>query len=255
MASATQPRSWAEDVNSYRSTRGCKAFSTTADMAEPVKRIPRTVLMPLANPRHPQYSFAEAPYQPNSRDGSLQRCHRHGALSMNQLLQQHMPRLAASRGCPAPSQPGMLCTGWGDVTLLQDGVAGPHRAQCELPSGRMRVKDPSQEDMFGMLQCKDTGRSDAWFGHASIDPSQGKKTVPPPFDSKGRKDLFALLNQSVPGKPSDDNWMGNILIDPAHGKRATDGPEARMGRKNLFPVIQQVTLGLLTSGAFLALLH
>jgi hypothetical protein len=106
----------------------------------------------------------------------------------------------------------------------------------------MRVKDPSQEDMWGMLQCKDTGRSDAWFGHNAIDPAQGKKSVPPPYDPKGRKDLFALLNQSVPGKPSDDNWMGNILIDPAHGKKATEGPEARMGRKNLFPVLQQVLL-------------
>jgi hypothetical protein len=74
------PHSWAEDVNSYRSTRGCKAFSTTSDMAQPVQRMPRTVLMPLAEPTHPYFSYAEAPYQPNEQDGSLERCKRHGAL-------------------------------------------------------------------------------------------------------------------------------------------------------------------------------
>ena len=131
-------------------------------------------------------------------------------------------------------------SGWGDVTLLQDGHPGLHRAQLDLPSGRMKVADPSQEDMSAMLQNRETGRPDAWFGHHAINPNAGKKSVPPPFDVKGRKDLFALLNQSVPGKPADDFWMGNILIDPAKGKKSVPGPEERMGRKDLFPIVQQV---------------
>ena len=130
----------------------------------------------------------------------------------------------------------------GDITLLKDGVPGPHRAQRDVPSGRAAVPNPAQkEDMAAMLQSRNPGcRADAWFGDAAIDPSAGKKSVPPPYDPKGRQDLFQVLNQAEPAPPSSDSWMGNALIDPGKGKRSCPGPEQRMGRKDLFPLLQNV---------------
>ena len=131
--------------------------------------------------------------------------------------------------------------GLGDTTLLKEGISGAHRSQQEVVSGRARVADPSQEDMFAMLQCRNPhNEPDAWFGHQSIDPSAGKRAVPPPCDHKGRKDLFLVMSQAEPAPPAVDGWMGNTMIDPWAGKKPCAGPEQRMGRKNLFPVIQNV---------------
>jgi hypothetical protein len=104
----------------------------------------------------------------------------------------------------------------------------------------MKAADPSKEDMLAMIQCRNPGhKPDAWFGNLSIDPSAGKRSVPPPFDPKGRKDLFGVLNQGKPAPPpACDAWMGNQMIDPARGRRSCPGPEQR--RKNLFPIIQHV---------------
>ena len=55
---APAPQSWAEDLQTYRRTRGSQAQGTVADVPL-VKHHTRTHLMPLANPRHPLYSYAE----------------------------------------------------------------------------------------------------------------------------------------------------------------------------------------------------
>jgi len=90
MASDGKPRSWAEDVNSYRAQVGSRAFSTLKDVQEPVKRIGRTVLGPFAETKHPYYSYGEPQYVANGQDGSLERYHRHGARRLS---------LAASCAC------------------------------------------------------------------------------------------------------------------------------------------------------------
>jgi hypothetical protein len=78
------------------------------------------------------------------------------------------------------------------------------------------------------------------FGNTFIDPSAGKKAVPPPYDPKGRKDLFQVLNQAELAPASSDSWMGHTLIDPGKGKKSCPGPEQRLGRNNLFPLLQNV---------------
>lgn len=99
----------------------------------------------------------------------------------------------------------------------------------------------SHNDLFAILQrCDNSGRPDAWFGHQSIDPADGKRSVPPPYDPKGRKDLFQVLSQAEAAPPSSDSWMGHAQVDPSKGKKSCAGPEQRMGRQNLFPIVQQV---------------
>jgi hypothetical protein len=91
------------------------------------------------------------------------------------------------------------------------------------------------------LQCQaHEGLPDSWLGNQKIDPSEGKRAVPPPYDPKGRKDLFQVLNQAEPSPPSSDCWMGHIQVDPSKGKKSCQGPEQRLGREDLFPVFQQV---------------
>ena len=47
---------------------------------------------------------------------------------------------------------------------------------------------------------------------AAIDPSAGKKSTPPPFDPKARKDLFQVLNQASPAPASSDSWVREPVI-------------------------------------------
>ena len=99
----------------------------------------------------------------------------------------------------------------------------------------------SQNDMFAILQrCDRSGKPDAWFGHQRIDPAAGKRSVPPPYDPKGRKGLFQVLSQAEAAPPSSDSWLGHAQVDPCKGKKSCAGPEQRLGRQNLFPVVQQV---------------
>ena len=49
--------SWAEDLNTYRATRGTQALSTLSQMEAPVTRMTRTGHMPFADPMHPHYSY------------------------------------------------------------------------------------------------------------------------------------------------------------------------------------------------------
>lgn len=74
-----QPKSWADDLNTYRSTRGNQAYSIIRSAQDVPRRLVRTALMPFADPNHPYYSYQEPQYHANEQDGSLERYRRHGA--------------------------------------------------------------------------------------------------------------------------------------------------------------------------------
>lgn len=49
------------------------------------------------------------------------------------------------------------------------------------------------------FHCVSTGSpaQDAWLGHISIDPAKGKGHASDPANTRGRADLFAILQQQV----------------------------------------------------------
>lgn len=81
-----------------------------------------------------------------------------------------------------------MCTGWGDVSLLSHTVEPPSTGgTVAMHATRSKI------DMFSILQLRNPhGEPDAWYGNVAIDPSAGKKSVPPPKDKKGRKNLFQV---------------------------------------------------------------
>ncbi|KAK9810433.1 hypothetical protein WJX72_010647 [[Myrmecia] bisecta] len=207
---AREPTSWADDLNSYRDVRGSRSMSPFTS-TQPPYRMPRTVLCPLGDTRHPNYPLSETHYKPVKQDGSLERYSRHG---------------------------------WGNVALLkQDGspLAQPQEQRVIKP----RPPSPSVKDgrdgLFGTLQGTEAGPPtiDSWLGNSLIDPKKGRKPARPPPDPKGRKDLFDVLNLRSPTDPSGDSWLGHQLIDPSKGKASAPGPEQRMGRQDLFEIFQQ----------------
>ncbi|DBB13957.1 hypothetical protein WJX82_000068 [Trebouxia sp. C0006] len=206
------PRSWAEDLNTYRTSRGSQAFGSLQGQEQPY-RVPRTKLCPLGNTQHKAFTTGDRPYKGNKQDGSLERYERHG---------------------------------WGDVSLLKPNSTRPTiydqppKLRSALPS---ETKD-GRHGLFGTLQGTEAGSPnlDSWMGHPLVNPTKGKLGLAAPTDAKGRKDLFTVLDMQHPARPSDDAWMGNMLVDPARGKAHAAGPEERMGRKDLFDLMQQKIL-------------
>ena len=84
-------------------------------------------------------------------------------------------------------------------------------------------------------------RADSWMGNAAYDPKLGRAAPPAPV-TRGRKDLFDVINHTgrrKPGDTSGDAWIGNVKVDPFVGKGTVPTPKNRFGRKDLFATIQQ----------------
>lgn len=84
-------------------------------------------------------------------------------------------------------------------------------------------------------------KCDTWMGNMAYDPSLGRAAPPAPV-TRGRKDLFDVINHTgrrKPGDTSGDAWIGNGKIDPFLGKGTVPTPKNRLGRPDLFATLQQ----------------
>ena len=98
--------------------------------------------------------------------------------------------------------------------------AGPGAgANRPPPSG---PSNPSiRVDLFATLQYSKPVRdpraaedADSWMGHTSYDPRLGR-IAPPAPTSKGRRDLFDIIQNTGKRKPGDysgDAWIGNAKV-------------------------------------------
>ncbi|GIL63833.1 hypothetical protein Vafri_17825 [Volvox africanus] len=213
------PRSWSEDIKSYRLTRGSRSFSTIQG-AEVPARYCRTNYVPFCDTRHPLFPYNDF------IDGK-----------------------DTVRVDPTTTADRFARHGWGDISLLkEDGEPGPGRRRTASAhvTGKAPVSPPRAADgrngLFGVLQMSEAGGADNWIGNPLVHPSAGKKSVPAPRDPKGRRDLFDVIHGRAPGNPSDDSWLGHKLIDPAKGRVVPPGPEQRRGRKDLRDVISMSVL-------------
>mmetsp|Transcript_4492 Transcript_4492/g.11180 ORF Transcript_4492/g.11180 Transcript_4492/m.11180 type:complete len:429 (+) Transcript_4492:159-1445(+) len=225
MGATNGPKSWADDCNTYRATRGAQAFAAV-EPENTTKRFSRTTLAQFADVRHPYFSTGGHPDHKNTAEDSS-RFERHG---------------------------------WGNTTLLKEDKQYPSRTH-EPSYGRQKVAGAAgpgvgsnrpanrhatdRSDLFGTLQQTDVGAppgKDSWLGHSLIDPARGKANPKPPPDPKGRKDLFDVVNYRNPGVPSDDSWMGHKDIDPQRGKGPTLTPGERIGRMTLNDVMEQTIM-------------
>jgi hypothetical protein len=74
------PASWADDLNSYRATRGSRALSSVQQLLEKPIRMTRTSLMPFGNPSHPYFSYQDPQILSDKvHEQQAQRNGRHGA--------------------------------------------------------------------------------------------------------------------------------------------------------------------------------
>jgi hypothetical protein len=88
----------------------------------------------------------------------------------------------------------LIVAGWGTTSLTASAEAG----DTAHPKVAVRAASQSKVDMFSVLQLRNPqNQPDAWFGNAAIDPSAGKKSVTPPPDPKGRKNLFQVQYYSA----------------------------------------------------------
>lgn len=210
------PRSWAEDLNTYRSSRGSQSLSTIQDAGGPPPRFCRTNYVPFLDTRHPLFPYNDF------QDGK-------GTTRVDQKVYQE--RCARH--------------GWGDTSLLKEegyqGLSPQQQAGSKVRPASPRGPD-GRNGLFGVLQMTEQGGKDSWIGHPQIDPSKGKRPVAAPPDSKGRRDLFDVLHARAPGMPADDSWLGNKMIDPAKGKASAPGPEQLRGRRDLTDIVSQTLL-------------
>ncbi|KAF5834522.1 hypothetical protein DUNSADRAFT_8773 [Dunaliella salina] len=198
--STTAPRSWAEDLQTYRTARGSQSFNAVTSSSQAPKRFTRTCLL--------EGSFPDADGRPTSK-----------------LIQD--PEVTSKR---------WFMHGWGDTTLLkQDGFAGTvhPRGVWSERRGRAPVAVPPRDggryDLYGVLSGTEAGGQDSWIGNPKIDPQKGKRAVPKKADAKGRTDLFELMQRRNPGRPDEDGWIGNMNIDPASGKAHPPPPPRGRG--------------------------
>lgn len=119
--------------------------------------------------------------------------------------------------------------------------AGPGMgANRPPPTGR--TNPSGRVNLFQTLQYskpEPPEKGDSWIGNAAYEPSKGRIAPPAPV-TRGRKDLFDIVNHTgrrKPGDTSGDAWIGNHKVDPFHGKGTVPAPPKR--RKDLFPTIQQ----------------
>lgn len=75
------PTSWAEDLNQYRSQRGCLSYSFISEGKDVPKRFARTSLVPFADTGHPLYSYQEPTRSAYAQDVISERYKRHGGTS------------------------------------------------------------------------------------------------------------------------------------------------------------------------------
>ncbi|EFJ53000.1 hypothetical protein VOLCADRAFT_120136 [Volvox carteri f. nagariensis] len=204
------PRSWAEDVKTYRMSRGSRSFSTILG-AEVPARYCRTNYVPFCDTRHPLFPYNDF------IDGK-------GSVRID-------PTITADR---------YTRHGWGDTSLLkEEGEPGPARRRTISAHVQGKARPPSphgadgRTNLTGVLQMTEAGGVDTWIGNPLVHPSAGKRVVRPPADPKGRRDLFDVIHCRAPGAPSDDAWLGHKLIDPARGRVVPPGPEQLRGRADL----------------------
>lgn len=75
------PTSWADDLNLYRSQRGCQSFSSVSKPEDVPKRFARTLLVPFADTKHPLYSYEDPICNATQSQGvNLERFRRHGEI-------------------------------------------------------------------------------------------------------------------------------------------------------------------------------
>ncbi|KXZ51888.1 hypothetical protein GPECTOR_11g322 [Gonium pectorale] len=207
------PKSWAEDLKSYRATRGSRSLSTIQDAGVP-ERYSRTNYVPFCDTRHPLFPYNDFV------DGK-------GTVRVD-------PHVTAER---------YARHGWGETSLLkEEGYSGTlHTRSAEHRQGRARPPSPrgyeGQRGMFGVIQMTEAGGPDDWIGHPLVDPSKGKRHIAAPADPKGRRDLFDVLHERAPGIPADDAWLGHKQCDPAKGRAVPPPPASTKGRRDLSDII------------------
>mmetsp|Transcript_12792 Transcript_12792/g.22754 ORF Transcript_12792/g.22754 Transcript_12792/m.22754 type:complete len:420 (-) Transcript_12792:84-1343(-) len=228
MNNTTGPKSWAEDISTYRETRGSQSLSTLNETSAP-KRYSRTNYVPFCDTRHKLYSYNDFIDGKDTIhvDPTVQidRCRRHGWNDTSLLKYENSGFDAKMSQFSS------------DPSASMSGSSGHGRRALHSPPGR-----DGRHGLFGVLQMTEQGQPDSWIGHALINPGTGKACPSAPPDPKRRQDLFDVIATRNPGNPSDDVWIGNFLIDPAKGKAKTPGPEQRRGRKDLTHIFTQSIL-------------
>jgi hypothetical protein len=97
------------------------------------------------------------------------------------------------------------CAGWNTNSLTAQDEPASIAAKASNRAGPQ-----SKIDMFSVLQLRNPqNQPDAWFGHAAIDPSAGKKSVAPPPDPKGRKGLFQVEFKTI-------GWSNRCITSQRH---------------------------------------
>ncbi|KAJ9528472.1 hypothetical protein QJQ45_020360 [Haematococcus lacustris] len=213
MVAKSEPRSWAEDVGTYRQQVGSQALSTVLDASyQKTPTIGRTTLCPFLAKTHPLFSqndFVDghAPTQQDQQTQSL-RWKRHG---------------------------------WGDLSLLREEGTAPPRGRA---SGKAVQSAPAggRKGLTGLLQQTDISGDDSWVGNPLIKPNKGRRALEAPKGTRTHSLFDVLSGQQQGATPSDDSWLGNPLIQPTMGKAHAPGPEQIRGRRDLTATIQHTIL-------------
>ncbi|KAL6755056.1 hypothetical protein V8C86DRAFT_2685509 [Haematococcus lacustris] len=213
MVAKSEPRSWAEDVGTYRQQVGSQALSTVLDASyQKTPTIGRTTLCPFLAKTHPLFSqndFVDghAPTQQDQQTQSL-RWKRHG---------------------------------WGDLSLLREEGTAPPRGRA---SGKAVQSAPAggRKGLTGLLQQTDVSGDDSWVGNPLIKPNKGRRALEAPKGTRTHSLFDVLSGQQQGATPSDDSWLGNPLIQPTMGKAHAPGPEQIRGRRDLTATIQHTIL-------------
>lgn len=114
------------------------------------------------------------------------------------------------------------------MTARELGADSSRAAQVSLITARAHhfdKHDTSTAATAAAAVCTGPPASDAWLGNLQIDPAKGKGHAADPARTRGRQDLFAVLQQHVLQENSSsggsssktsaagqDAWMGNRWV-------------------------------------------
>jgi len=229
-------RSWGEDLAAYATKK-----RAPAPPIQPPERYGRTAAVPFGSIRHPGYNLPYPDILPGPAD--VDRYTRHGWSTTQKFAGRAVYGMDTLQGRfhdgekegaqRVEDERKFKHTGLRLVTGA--GANRPPPAGPTNPSGRTGLFETIQ------YSKPEAPSADTWMGNIFLDPSKGRANPPAPI-TKGRKDLFNILNHSGARKAGDvsgDSWIGNAKVDPFLGKATVPTPANRLTRKDLFATIQQ----------------
>ncbi|GMH46070.1 hypothetical protein BSKO_14034 [Bryopsis sp. KO-2023] len=228
LVQATEPTSWAGDLNSYRKDFGAQKFATLS-YENSVERL-------------------FIPYVENA-EVQAERFNRHGwndtsLLKEDGVFGEH-PRSSIHTG--GRQRPASLETRKNLFGVLQgseEGITDPDawvgNKLIDPTKGKSPTKAPTDKrgrrDLFDVLNCTNPGKpsDDQWLGNSLINPAKGRLRPAGPEEKAGRRDLFGIIQQqsgtdqiSEDGTQKlSDSWIGNRLIHPLKGKQKVEDVQA-----------------------------